>query len=478
MKTSERILERGRAALIAAGLFGIAPPVAGQSAEIASGASVEAPAEPITLEQATEMALSSDPRIDEQRANVARAQALIERVKGEGGVRVSANLYAGIAPKASDGIFTNGSNTCPPDDGCTLRDDSMDFDQGVTVTSGLTATIIQPLYTFGKLENYEKAARLKRDVNQSEVSIARGKTWLTVRRAYWGYLTARDTHEMLMGVKRQVDRTRDDMREDAEAGRAPMSQLYALESGAAQLERYLAEAESVKAIALDGLKTIIGLPIDADLTVAASHIEPIAMPDKELTQLSQEALAHRPEMAMAENGQAAMRSYVAARKNEIFPNLYAGVVAGGAYTPGRDRLYNPYINQPLNRAYATPVIGVKWEFNPGVVRANISDAEAQMQGVVARAQLARQGIPFQVAEAYHQSHGLDRQIQALNSAKKNSRKWMVSSFMDFQAGLIDGGKLADAVRANTEAQADYFRKINDYNMSVAQLAVATGDYPQ
>lgn len=477
MKTSKRILDRGRAALLAAGLFGVAMPVAGQAAGVASGASMPAPAEPITLGQATEMALSSDPRIDEQRANVARAQALIERVRGEGGVRVSANLYAGIAPKASDGIFTNGSNTCP-DAGCTLRDDGMDLDEGFAVTTGLTASIIQPLYTFGKLANYEKAARLNRDVSQSEVSITRGKTWLTVRRAYWGYLTARDTREMLAGVKRQVDRTRDDMREDAEAGRAPMSEMYALESGAAQLERYLAEAESVEAIALDGLKTIIGLPIDAELTVAASHIEPIAMPEKELADLAQQALAHRPEMAMAENGQAAMRSYVAARKNEIFPNLYAGVVAGGAYTPGRERLNNPYINQPLNQAYATPVIGVQWDFNPGVVRANISDAEAQMQGVVAKAQLARQGIPFQVAEAFHQSQGLDRQIQALGSAKENSRKWMVSSFMDFQAGLIDGGKLADAVRANTEAQADYFRTINDYNMSVARLAVATGDYPQ
>ncbi len=478
MKTSERILDRGRAAFLAAGLFGVAMPVAGQPVGVVGGASMQAPAEPITLEQATEMALSSDPRIDEQRANVARAQALIERVRGEGGLRVSTNLYAGIAPKASDGIFTNGTNTCPAGDSCTLRDDGTDLDEGFTVTTGLTASIIQPLYTFGKLANYEKAARLNRDVSRSEVSITRGKTWLTVRRAYWGYLTARDTREMLEGVKRQVDRTRDGMREDAEAGRAPMSELYALESGAAQLERYLAEAESVEAITLDGLKTIIGLPIDADLTVAASHIEPIAMPEQELADLAQQALSQRPEMAMAEKGQAAMRSYVAARKNEIFPNLYAGVVAGGAYTPERDRLNNPYINQPLNQAYATPVIGVQWEFNPGVVRANISDAEAQMQGVVAKAQLARQGIPFQVAEAYHQSQGLDRQIRALSSAKENTRRWMLSSFMDFQAGLIDGGKLADAVRANTEAQADYFRKINDYNMSVAQLAVATGDYPQ
>ncbi|HSH85429.1 MAG TPA: TolC family protein, partial [Guyparkeria sp.] len=139
---------------------------------------------------------------------------------------------------------------------------------------------------------------------------------------------------------------------------------------------------------------------------------------------------------------------------------------------------NPYIHEPLNHVFATPVIGVQWDFNPGVVRANVSDAEAELRGVVAKAELARHGIPFQVAETYHQVHGLERQIQALDTAKDNTRKWMVSSFMDFQAGLISGRELSEAVKANTEAQADYFRAINDYNMSVARLAVATGDYPQ
>jgi len=432
---------------------------------------------PITLAEATEMALSSDPRIDEQKANVARAQALIERVEGEGGPRVSANLYAGLAPKASDGIFANGSNRCPAG-GCELRDDGMDLDEGVTVTTGLTATLIQPLYTFGKLENYRKAASRNRDVSAAEVSIARGETWLTVRRAWWGYLTARDTRQMLKGVRRQVVRTRDRMREKAEAGEAPMSDLYALETGVGTLDRYIAQASSVEAIALDGLKTIIGVPLDEDLEVAQRRIEQVDGPTAGLDALAGEALANRPEMFMAETGQEAVRHLIAARKSDKYPNLYAGIVAGGAYTPGRERLDNPYIHQPLNNVFATPVIGLQWEFNPGLVRAGVSEAEARMQEVAAKARLARQGIPFQVAEAYHQAIGLDSQIDALERARNNSRRWMVSSFMDFQAGLIDGGKLADAVRANTEAQADYYRAINDFNMSVAQLAVATGDYPQ
>lgn len=433
---------------------------------------------PITLEKATQMALNADPRIEEQRANVAAAQALIEKVRGEGGVRFQSNLYLGLAPKAKDGVFTNGTNTCSTGTDCTLRSDSYKLDSGITMSAGLTASIIMPLYTFGKLENYETAAKLNRQVKDEEVSLAKGKTWLTVRRAYWGYLTARDTRRMLESVRNRVKDAEQSVQKKVDAGNGRMTDLYALQSGLALLDRYIAEARGVERVAIDGLKTIIGVPIADSITVADPHIKAVSMPGDSLQQYARDALANRPEMRMAQSGMAALRHYIAARKDERYPNLYAGVIASGQFTPGRDRIDNPYIFDPLNYGLATPVIGIKWKFNPGVVAANVSEAEARMQGVVAKAQLAQQGIPFQVSEAYHRMHSLKKQISALDRAKIASKRWMIASFLDFQAGLVDGSKLADAVKANATAEAEYFSAINHFNMQVAKLHIAMGDYPQ
>lgn len=433
---------------------------------------------PLTLQKATEMALHADPRIDEQRANVAAAKALIAKVRGEGGVRFEANLYANLAPRANDGFFTNGTNTCPAGSDCTLRTDGNKINNGITLSGGLTASIIMPLYTFGKLENYETAAKLNSDVKNDEVAIAKGKTWLTVRRAYWGYLTARDTRRMLESVRRRVNDTEQGLQKKVDAGTAKMSDLYALENGVALLDRYIAEAQGVEKVALDGLKTIIGVPIADTIKVADKHIAQISLPGDSLDNYARQALANRPEMRMAQSGMAALRHYIQARKDERYPNVYAGVIAAGQYTPGRDRISNPYMYDPLNYGIATPVLGIKWSFNPGVQSANVSEAEAKMQGVVAKAQLAQQGIPFQVAEAYHRMHALDKQIAALDRAKTASKRWMISSFLDFQAGLVDGGKLAEAVKANATAEAEYFSALNNFNLEVAQLHVATGDYPQ
>ncbi|WP_407275294.1 TolC family protein [Halothiobacillus sp. DCM-1] len=442
------------------------------------GAAQAAEAVTVTLEQATQMALQADPRIEEQRANVAAAQALIQKVAGEGGVRASVNLYAGLAPKASNGIYTNGTNTCAAGPGCTLRSDGMSLNDGITVSTGIMASIIQPLYTFGKLENYRTAAEYNKKFKTEEVALAKGQTWLTVRRAYYGYLTARDTRQFLLGVRQQLADTEAPLTKKAEEGKVPMRDVYALQSGLGQLDRYIAEAQGVEAVALDGLKTIIGVPIKDELTVADAHIEPVALPSGNLQQFAQQALDDRPEMKMAQNGLAALRAYVAARKADYYPDLYAGILLAGQYTPGRQRIDNPYLYDPFNMGLATPVIGLKWDFNPGVLRANVSDAEAQLQGAVAKAQLAQVGIPYQVSEAYHGAESLKQQIAALDKARAASRRWMISSFLDFQAGLVDGGVLALSVTGNTQTQVDYLRAINDYNMKVAELKLATGDYPQ
>ncbi|OYY55588.1 MAG: hypothetical protein B7Y53_03600 [Halothiobacillus sp. 28-55-5] len=444
----------------------------------AFGASVSAQAQTVNLQQATDMAMNADPRIEEQRANVAAAQALIARVEGEGGIRASVNLYAALAPKATDGIFTNGSNTCSAGQNCTLRSDGNTLNDGVTVTSGITASIIKPLYTFGKLENYKTAAQYNKQLKSDEVALAKGQTWLTVRRAYYGYLTARDTHAFLVGVRNQLAESEQPMKKKADEGKAAMRDVYALENGLGLLNRYIAESEGVEKIALDGLKTIIGVPLNDALDVADAHITAVKMPEGSMAQYANQALVDRPEMHMAESGLSALRSYVQARKAERYPDIYAGVVATAAFTPGRQQINNPYINDPLNQAFATPVIGVKWDFNPGVLSANVSSAEADLRGAVAKAQLAQVGIPFQVSQAYHSVHALNRQITALDQARVAAKRWMISSFLDFQAGLVDGGTLGMAVAGNVSTQVNYFKALNDFNMQVAELNVATGDYPQ
>ncbi|HHO81899.1 MAG TPA: TolC family protein, partial [Halothiobacillus sp.] len=435
-----------------------------------------AQAQPLTLEEAVEMALNADPRIHEQEANAQAARALIDEVLGHGDVMFEMNAFLGLAPRKSDGFFTNGSNRCVAGQDCVLRDDANKLN-GLSPSFGLQASIIKPLYTFGKIENYYTAARYKHAVEESKIKLARGETWLTVQRAWYGYLTARDTRALLDDIKKRLEGAQGYTEEGVDEGRLRLADQFALETAIALVNRFIAQAEGVERIAMDGLKTIIGLPLSQPLELAERHIQPVAHIEHDLDTLLTMALEGRPEMQMAEHGKIAMRAYVEARQAESRPDIYAGVVAMGQYTPGRDRINNPYLFDPLNYAAVTPVLGMRWQFQSGVNRARVGQAEAELQGVIAKAQQAQIGIPFQVAEAYHHANSLKMQVKELREGADAARRWMVSSFLDYEAGIIDASSLADALRTYATTRAEYLSTIFDYNMQIAMLKHAIGDYP-
>ena len=57
--------------------------------------------------------------------------------------------------------------------------------------------MIKPLYTFGKIERYGEAAQGNIDLKRGEIRLQRGATLLDTKRAYFGFLTARDTRVFL-----------------------------------------------------------------------------------------------------------------------------------------------------------------------------------------------------------------------------------------------------------------------------------------
>ena len=89
------------------------------------------------------------------------------------------------------GFYEGGENSCSGD--CKPRDDQYDFDDGLSVWGGMKFSIIKPLLTFGRVENYQKAAQNNILIKQQDVTLQRDEVGLQVVKAYYGYLTARDS---------------------------------------------------------------------------------------------------------------------------------------------------------------------------------------------------------------------------------------------------------------------------------------------
>ncbi len=425
-------------------------------------------AETINLQQAVEMSLTADPRIKEREQVVEAARGVLEEVQGNAGWRVSANAFVGLAPKVEGEFFQNGT-TIPRSDGNSYN--------GVSDWTHLDFALIKPLYTFGKIERYGEAAQGNIDLKRGELRQTRADTAYDTKRAYFGYLTARDTRVFLEDMQGRLNQTIERVERSLkeERGDAKQSDLYALQTARGTLAKYVYQARAIEKISLDGLKVLTGAGLKADLSVADQRIEPVAFPLVELAEFQSRALQDRPEMQQLEAGLRARRALVAAKKADRMPDVYAGVIGQVNYASQRDRLDNPYINDAFNGGGLTPVVGVKWDSAFGVASARVNQAQAELEALNHKKAFAVAGIPFEVGEAYTNAQANFEGQRELAEGAAAARRWMVASLADFSAGMESADKVADAMRNYILAQTDYLRTVNDYNMNVAQLARLTGE---
>jgi len=221
---------------------------------------------------------------------------------------------------------------------------------------------------------------------------------------------------------------------------------------------------------------LIGVERDAELELADSRIRPVDLPVEGLEELQQLALTRRPEIMQLAAGLEARRSLVAAHRAGKLPNLYAGIAGMASYSPGRDRLNNPYLNDPFNDYGATPLVGMKWNWASGVQKAEVAGANAELAALVERASFAQQGIPFQVTEQFHHVHGHYKAVAELKKGSRAARRWMMSRYVDFEAGFEEAEAILTAFQGYVLIYSDYLMAVNDYNMHVARLRHVSGDY--
>ena len=433
-------------------------------------------AEPVDLQQAVAMAMEADPRIEERVHLVEAARALLQEAEGHMGWSLDSNSFVGIGPQADGNIFEGSECT---EQRCELRDDRYDLNNGFSPWFFVSVSLIKPLNTFGKVENYADAAKANIQIKNEDVRLQRAGIILEVKRAYHGYLAARDGRLLLDDVDRRLQRAADLVQRwlDEGEGDAALSDLYALQSGQALVQKFRAQAAALENVALAGLKVVTGVGMENELEVADRRLMPLPLPELTLAEAQDRAMARRPEMKQLEAGLRARRSLVEAKKSEVKPNLYTGVVGALSFTPGRKNLENPFIYDPLNERALTPVLGLQWNWSPGVADARAAAARAELNALISKSTLARQGIPFQVAEQYYQVQGYHEAVERLEDASRAARRWMVASYTDFEAGLQTADKVMFAFQGYVVAATDYLQTTFEYNMKVAALENAMGVEP-
>ena len=429
----------------------------------------------LSLDQAIELAYGYDARIDEKEAFVRKAEGVLAEAEGSEGFQYGATSFLAITRGLEGGFYEGGAESCS--DNCRPRDDNYNLNNGLSLWAGLTFSIIKPLMTFGRLENYQEAALQNIRVKQQEVILQRDIIRLDVVKAYYGYLTARDSRYLLENTLKKLEGALYLANEWIETGEGnvSLSDRYALESGIGLVRSFLANTRGLEAIAMDGIKLLTGLQSEI-VEIDDSRLQPLALPELGVEESVEMALVNRVEVRQVEAGLSARRALVEVQRAGKKPVVFAGVAGSLTYSPGRDRLDNPHIYDPFNNVAVSPLVGMRWQFGLETQSALVSQAQADLDALVHKATFARRGIPFQVREQYHLVQAKHESISAMKTSAKSARRWMISTYNDFEAGLEEPKKILEAMNVYVFAYADYLKVVNEFNNHIFKLKSVSGDY--
>jgi outer membrane protein len=416
----------------------------------------------LSLEEAVALAVQNSPMIKEEQFGVLKRQSQRAQADAARFAQFEITVVGGPSPRARGNQISSPDSKTDPD---------------ITGVFGLaTFSLVQPLYTFGKISSLREAAAHGIAVSQAQVHERATQVALLVHEAYYGYLLAVALENLGQEINDQLNSTLDKVRRQLDAGAPGVDNidLFKLQTFQGELEKQLNDIREGKELARAGLRTLLFLDPAQPIELADTTLEPRVRDTGAIEQYITDARQMRPEFTQAREGVKALEKLVDAARADYYPTFFFGVFGSLAEATNRDRIRNPFIDDRLKDDVVAPVLGLQWKFNLGITAGKVDEATAELGKVQQKHALAEQGIPFQVRQAYLDVQQHQANIEATRKGFRSGRQWLVAAVSNFDLGVGPGKDVADAVVAYAKLRAEYFQAVYNYNLGLAKLDHAAG----
>jgi len=428
-----------------------------------AAAPVPAAAETLTLQQCIERALANAPELGEAQADIALSTAKLHEAKGYRYPQIDFLGLTGPVPRA------RGNQVSSPDE---INDtDSLTwFERG-------DATLVQPIYTFGKISHAMSAAKHGIEVEKARKEQRQNEIVLKVKEYYYGVLLARELKQLLSEVRDDLSRARDKANKLLEQNSTNVEEadLYKLDAFGGEVRKYLAEATKGETLALSALKAKIGLRSETPLELADERLVRVTDPLGDLTGYVARAREKRPEFRQVKEGLQARSELVAAAKAARYPDIFLGGNLSVAHSAGRDKVTNPWVPDEFNHFWGGVALGIKWKLDFGITTAKIAQEQAQYDKLVSTKYFADENIPLQITKFHNEGLEAESSLEATRGGYESSKKWAVTAIANFDFGVGPAKEIFDSLQQYAKLRAAYYQSIYNYNLALANLGYATGE---
>jgi len=326
-----------------------------------------------------------------------------------------------------------------------------------------------PLYTAGRIDALERAARIEATASADEVAAARADLALDVTRAYWTLVTAGESVRVVEESVARINAHLGDVRNQLSAGLIPPSDVFTVEAQQSRQRMLAIQARLARDVAEAELDRLVGVAAGTPIETAAA-LDVLPVPDVAIDALVETARRQRPERA------ALLKRVEAARERGIAaaaggrPTVAVG--GGVDYARPNVRIF------PREEAWKSSwdaSVNVSWPvFDGGRARSEAAEAVAGQRALEERladvdAALAVE-LRQRVSEVASSRAAVDAAADAVRSATE-ARRVLGERFA---AGVATSTDVLDAQVALLQAELDRTQGIANARLADARLARALG----
>jgi outer membrane protein TolC len=419
----------------------------------------------LELKECIRKALAAAPELGEADADIMLTSSKLNEAKAHRYPQVEILGLTGPVPQAK------GNQVFSPD--------SINQTERWTWFARSDATLIQPLYTFGKIAENMKAASHGIEVDRSKKEQRRNEIALKVKEYYYGLLLARELKELVMEVQEDLGKARKTAQKllDKGSDNVDETDIFKLDAFSGEAAKYLEEAKKGEAQALTALRARLAFPPEADLDIATERLVPGEEKGAELTAYLEISQVRRPEYRQIQEGLKAREALVAAARAAYYPDFFVAGYLSAAYAEKRDRVSNPWVPDEFNHIWGGVALGLKWTLDFGIKCAKVAEEQAQYDRLVSTKQFADTNIPLQIRKYYLDLQEADKSIEATRSGYSNAKKWVVAALANYDFGIGPAKEIFDALQEYAKMRGAYFQAVYNQKMALANLAYATGEEP-
>lgn len=412
--------------------------------------SLAAQSDRLTLTAAMSVVARNNPGLKAAEARVEKARLQLEKAEYLGYLtRLDLNLVTGAIPGSdSDSYFQNF---------------------GPFLKSEIS--VVQPIFTFGKVSAAERLARFGLTHEQDKFDDTRERAAFEVIRLYRGLCTALRAELVAKDMLHDFTKLTNQIEEELAKTNASIDDLDKLDVTAKSWQVYQAYRRALeeRTNLMRAMNIALGEPETREILVADEPLPEMEISITNHASLVRQALTRHPSLRSMRSALAAAEARVSLEQANRYPDIFFG---GGLR-------FNWAGNRPSSDDYNSKgvgaFVGVRWRLDLWRVTTEVEMAKSDREAVAHGLRFAEDRLRHEIDKAVSELRTAVDLLQRVRTSLAAAKTYVRIAADNYDLGLGSSRTVVNGQKTLYELQAVELRQELQTHLALAGLALALGD---